>query len=62
MRRTHRLVYSSLRVSDYNWHINVLLDLTENDEDEAKALALPQPVAFHVLKVQLHYIIYMKKS
>lgn len=51
MHRARRKLYTSLIVSDYNWHINVLLDLTENDEGEANALALLQPVAFHVHKV-----------
>lgn len=49
-------------VSDYNWHINVLLDLIDHDEGEANALALLQPVAVHVLKVYLHFVIYMKKK
>lgn len=49
-------------VSDYNWHINVLLDLIDHDEGEANALALLQPVAVHVIKVYLHFVIYMKKK
>lgn len=40
IRRTNRKLYTSLIVPDYNWDINVLLDLIDHDEDEANALAL----------------------
>lgn len=62
MHTQNRKLYTSLIVSNYNWHINVLLDLIDHDEGEANALALLQPVAVHVLKVSLHFVTDMKKN